>query len=256
MATGRSVELGAVFDCSLREGGLDEFEPEPEAERGGLWLRVPAPTVADVRRWEPYVAPVRSRTWPLVMSVVVVAAAIAGGGLSWLALQTNERPAVPPTPRAASAGIERDVAAALPALEPAVSPPSPVRAEPPPPTTVPPEAQVTAAPVPVEPAFERTLAAVSHSYRTLDAAALTTVWPGADTASLSQAFSTLKYQTLSFDRCQMRPNGDASAVASCEVSIAAAPNWGDQMLQRRRESWTLVMNRSGDRWTIAGVSKR
>jgi|SRR5688572_808368 len=273
MATDRSVELAAVFDCSLREGGLDEFEPEPEAEadRGGLWLRVAAPTVADVQRWDPYVAPVRSRSWPLLMTVVVVAAAIAGGGLSWaggglswIGLQTNDEPPVPPAPRAASASIastEPDTApaaAAPPVLEPAVSPPSPARVEPPTPTAAlsPEAAPVPAAPVAVEPAFERTLAAVSHSYRTLDAATLTTVWPGADTASLSQAFSTLKYQTLSFDRCQMRPNGDASAVASCDVSIAAAPNWGDQALQRRRESWTLVMNRSGDRWTIAGVSKR
>ena len=175
---------------------------------------------------------------------VVVAAATAGGGLSWLGLLSDERAALPtpPTPRAASASAEPDTstAAVPPVLEPAPSPPSPVRVEPP----------------AVDPAFERTLASVSQSYRTLDAATLTAVWPGADTASLSQAFSTLKYQTLSFDRCELRPNGDASAVASCEVSIAAAPKWGDQALQRRRESWTLVMNRSGDRWTIAGVSVR
>ena len=195
-------------------------------------------------------------------TVVVVAAAIAGGGLSWLGLQATDERAALPTPRAASASAEPDTsasaAAAPPVLQPAVSPPSPVRVDPPAPTAaLPPEAaHVPAATVPLEPAFDRTLAAVSQSYRTLDAAALTAVWPGADTASLSQAFSTLKYQTLAFDRCQMRPNGEGSAVASCEVSIAAAPKWGDQTLQRRRESWTLVMHRSGDRWTISGVSKR
>ena len=31
------------------------------------------------------------------------------------------------------------------------------------------------------------------------------VWPGADAGALSQRFSTLKYQSLSFDRCDLRP---------------------------------------------------
>ena len=40
MATDTRAEL-AVFDCNLRDGGLEEFDPEPEseAERGGLWRR-------------------------------------------------------------------------------------------------------------------------------------------------------------------------------------------------------------------------
>jgi hypothetical protein len=45
-------------------------------------------------------------------------------------------------------------------------------------------------------------------------------------------------------------------LASCDVSIAAAPKSGDPALSRRRESWTLVLDRSGERWTIAGVSVR
>jgi hypothetical protein len=109
---------------------------------------------------------------------------------------------------------------------------------------------------PLNPAIEPTLAAVSASYRALDAGSLRAVWPGADTASLAAAFAGLKYQTLSFDRCETRPNGASGTVASCAVSIAAAPKSGEPSLRRRHESWTLVLDRSGGRWTITGVSVR
>ena len=104
------------------------------------------------------------------------------------------------------------------------------------------------------PAFESALAAVSRAYRERDASQLAGVWPSANTADLERSFSAVKYQSLSFDRCSTRPNGAASVVASCEVSIAAAAKEGDPSLQRHRESWTLVLNRAGEGWTIAGVS--
>ena len=106
---------------------------------------------------------------------------------------------------------------------------------------------------PRQAAVDAALAGVSRSYRALDAASLTRVWPGADVAALSQRFSTLKYQSLSFDRCNLRPVG-AQVVASCEVSVAAAANAGDPSLQRRQESWAIVLNRSGDRYVIGSVA--
>jgi hypothetical protein len=106
----------------------------------------------------------------------------------------------------------------------------------------------------VSPAVEATLAAVSRAYRERDLGQLTAVWPGADVATLEPIFSAVKYQSLSFDRCTTRPNGPDGVVAACEVSIAAASKEGDPSLQRRRESWTLVLNRDGEGWTIAGVS--
>jgi len=54
----------------------------------------------------------------------------------------------------------------------------------------------------------------------------------------------------------VRPRADARAVASCDVLIAAAPKDGDPALQRRHESWTLLLERSGERWTITGASVR
>ena len=126
-------------------------------------------------------------------------------------------------------------------------------------TTTEPAAASAAEPAtltPVNPALEATLAAVSRSYRDLDPGALAAVWPGADIASLEQSFSTLKYQTLSFNRCETRSNGPTGMLASCEVSITAAPKSGDPALERRSQSWTLVLDGAGDRWTIAGVSIR
>ena len=245
MATHTRAELGGVFECDLSAGGLDEFEPEDE--RGAPWRRVASPTAVDVVRWEPYVALAHPRVWPLVLPVVM-AAAIAGIAVSWLGQRENESPASSSHSVAANEIASADTAAAH------TAPVAPVVPEPLIPVQMP--APVAASPVTLEPAFEATLAAVTRSYRDLDAAALTGVWPGADTASLEQSFSALKYQSMSFDRCTTRPNGSDGVLASCDVSIAAAPKSGEPALERRRESWTLVLRDSGDRWTIAGVSVR
>jgi hypothetical protein len=237
MATHTRAELPVVFDCNLGEGGLDEFEPEDQ--RGALRLRVDSPIAVDTPRWEPYVARAASRRWPFVVPVVI-AAAMAGAAVSWLGTRPgfDALPVAPPPPATSevSTGVPREPVFVAPVSGSTASGP--------------------AAPARIDPAFERTLASVSQSYRALDAALLTAVWPGADTARLSRDFADLKYQTLSFDHCAVRPNGDSSAVASCDVLIAAAPKAGDPALQRRHESWTLLLDRSGERWTITGASVR
>jgi hypothetical protein len=252
MATDTRAEL-AVFDCNLREGGLEEFEPEDQ--RGGAWLRVPTPTVADVPRWQPRVELPRARIWPFVVPVVI-AAALVGLAVSWV---STEIPRVDPAAVAAggpdrSAATGPDKSAAATAAAESVTPLPATPAAPPAPAV----ATVPTEPVrpPTNPAFEQTLAAVSRAYRALDAAAVAAVLPDTDPATLTQAFSELKYQSLSFDRCALRPNGAESAVASCEVSLAMAPKSGDAALQRRHEAWTLVLNRSGEAWRIAAVTRR
>ena len=104
-------------------------------------------------------------------------------------------------------------------------------------------------------AVDEALSGVSRSFRAMDAASLTQVWPGADVGELSRRFATLKYQSLSFDRCDLRPVG-GQIVASCGVSVATAAKAGDPALQRRRESWSIVFNRSGDRYLIGSVATR
>ena len=246
MGTPTGAELGTVFEC---DGGLDDFEPEPETERGLSWRHVASPTAIDRARWEPYVAPPTPRSWPVVIPVVV-AAALAGAALSWVGLRVGADPGVPKVIVAPVAPISTEPTEPAttfhPGMEPSVPPSAPLASTPPPATVV--------AHAPANPAVESTLAAVSHAYRDRDLAQLTAVWPGADLATLGPEFSAAKYQSLSFDRCTTRPNGADGVVTSCEVSIAAAAKEGDPSLRRRRESWTLVMNRAGEGWTIAGVS--
>jgi hypothetical protein len=258
MASQTRAELGDIFERNLdifernlNEGGLDEFEPEPEAERSAV----------DLPRWEPSIArPTPTmRSWPLAVPVVI-AAAIGGAAVSWLGLRASETPGGPsPSPSAASESVLVDASESAVVDAPPVVPVAPepvVEAAAVPATVLAPPAPAPAVPAPVNPALEATLAAVSRSYRDLDPAALASVWPGADTASLKQSFKALKYQTLSFERCETRENGPVGVLASCDVSIAAASKSGDPALRRRRELWTLVLARSGDRWTISGVSVR
>jgi hypothetical protein len=254
MATHTRAEPPVIFDCNLGEDGLAEFEPE--AQRGALWLRVDSPAAVDMQRWATQVVRPRTRGWPLA-APVVIAAVIAGGAVFWLQISARpgELPSPPPpsvsgevspgeVPSSEALSREAALAVAVPSAPPAV-PDRPAAA-----------AAQPDAPA-LDPAFERTLASVSASYRALDAASLTAVWPGADTAALSRAFGNLKYQSLSFDRCAVRPNGPTGAVATCEVSRAMAPNAGDPSLERRHESWTLILDRSaGERWTITGASVR
>ena len=256
MATDTRAEL-AVFDCNLRDGGLEEFEPEPEseAERGGLWLRVPSPTATDIQRWERRVEPQRSRVW-LLVAPVVIAATVAGAAVSWVGLRDGDRRAAPPPPAAVSTEIPRvvpSVVAPPTVAEPVTAAPAPAL---PPPALASSTTPIELVRTPQDPAFEQTLAAVSRAYRALDAAAVAAVLPNTDPGELTQEFSALKYQTLSFDRCALRPNSAESAVASCDVSLAMAPKTGDAALQRRHEAWTLVLNRSGEAWRIAAVTRR
>jgi len=250
MATHTRAELPVVFDCNPGEGGLAEFEPE--TQRDFMWQRVDSPAVVDVPRWEPRVAPAAGRRWPFIVVPVVIVSAFAGATVSWMGIGAKSGAlAHAPEPSAAS-GLSTSASPAKnePIFAPPVAVPDAAPISPEPAPARPP------APAGIDPAFERTLAAVSQSYRALDAESLTAVWPGADTAGLSSAFADLKYQSLSFDRCTVRPQGNDGAVASCEVLIAAAPKTGDVALQRRHESWTLLLDRSGERWTITGVSVR
>jgi hypothetical protein len=104
--------------------------------------------------------------------------------------------------------------------------------------------------------IDQALATFSRSYNTLDAASVSAIWPQADTQALGQVFSTLRYQNLSLERCDVRPTGPDGAVASCEASISSVPRSGDPAMQRRRAPWQVALQRVNDRWLIASVEDR
>jgi hypothetical protein len=241
MGTNTRAELPVIFDCNLGEDGLAEFEPE--VQRPALGLRQDRPAGADVQPWRPYVAPPPRRWWPFVL-LVVAAGVSAGGVASWLALSAGSG-SLPSTPPPSQPNVLSRVSSDVPIV-------APVHAT----VSKPAARSLAEEPSRVDPALEQTLALVSAAYRARDAQSLASVWPGADTAALTAAFSDLKYQALSFDHCAVHPSGASGGVASCDVTIATAPKDGDPALQRRRESWTLLLDRSGDRWTITGASVR
>jgi hypothetical protein len=261
MGMQKSDELPTVFDCTIRQESLEEFDPE--AERAELPPHAASRRAGGVRQWEPSVAPSTGQAvrWWLPAILLVIATALASAIVVWLGIPSSRRSTLPtPRPPALSETPPAEVADApvlAGAPKPTIEAPQVRTPQRPPaaPVTKPEPASAAAvapasapAPVapaaPIVPALGRTLATVSQSYRALDA------------ASLSQTFSQLKYQTLKFDRCTARPNGPIGAIASCDVSIATASKDGDQALQRRQESWTLVLDRSSDPWRIVGLSRR
>ena len=266
MATSAGLRSGfeyeLEYDTSSR--GLDEFEAEDER------AAVAAAECTDrvevrldgLEAREPLGRP-RRFVMPLAGAAVVVAAVAWFVTTSSVVAPAPNAPSAPAPTAARSAAVPPAVAVSEAVVEPReVAPeaarpagePQPSQAAPDPPRVTP--KALRASSDPPRSAIEHTLAGVSQAYRALDAAALGVVWPGADAAALSRQFSSLKYQALSFDACEVRAMGPDQAVASCAVSIAAAAKEGDPSLQQRRESWTIVLARKGDRYLITGVSTR
>ena len=268
MATSAGLRSGFEYELEYDTSakGLDEFEPEVER---AAFTAVEQGDAVDVRlNWLEGHGPSRRRrrfVMPVAGAAVVAAAVawfVTTQSVAWVGTTSSvvapapNAPSAPAPPAARSAAVPPAVAVSEAAVEPReVAPeaarlvvqPQPRRATPDPPR---------AAPDPPRAAIDHALAGVSQAYRALDAAALSVVWPGADAAALSRQFSPLKYQALSFDACEVRAMGPDQAVASCAVSIAAAAKEGDPSLQQRRESWTIVLARKGDRYLITGVSTR
>ena len=204
----------------------------------------PHPSPIEVSDFRPRPSPideprVRARRWPIFTPLAVGVVAVSAG--YGLASRDVGLPSLPSAPTRWAAAGPHVRAIPIPDVpETVVTPPAGVATPPPARVDTSPASgdSVQASGGPTRAAVDGALAGVSRSFRALDAASLTQVWPGADVGGLSRRFATLKYQSLSFDRCDLRPVGN-QIVASCQVSLAAAPNAGDAALQRRRESWSI-----------------
>jgi len=205
----------------------------------------------------------------IVGSLVIAVGAVAVSIALWTEMPVwlaRGAPDAPPRPAPARAAV------AVPEpLQVPVPPPEPVQtdahvrdgdgagvseAPPIPPPAPPPLEPVRPASNAVEPrsGVGEALDAYRRAFNTLDAASVAAIWPGADVDTLARTFSELRYQHLSFDRCQTRTTADDRALASCDGSISDVSNSGDPTLRRRRASWTIALRRVAGRWTIESIS--
>jgi hypothetical protein len=93
------------------------------------------------------------------------------------------------------------------------------------------------------------------AYSALNADAAKAVWPGVDARTLSRAFDQLQSQELQFSTCQVSVSGDR-ANATCGGQASWVPKVGSRNARSTFRQWNFNLQRSGERWLIAGVDMR
>jgi hypothetical protein len=158
---------------------------------------------------------------------------------------TRPLPAVTPAPRVETRGIGSEALApsALSGL-----PNVPTSA----PLTAPPREESESARE--QRAIRSILDAYRLAYERLDPAAVAALWPGVDTRALTQAFSALSSQRLSFARCDITITG-AVAVARCDGALTST-RAGETDPQSRSMAWAFALERASGQWRISGVNAR
>jgi hypothetical protein len=93
-----------------------------------------------------------------------------------------------------------------------------------------------------------------NAYNRLDANAAVSIWPGADHAALSQAFSGLNSQRVSLGLCDITVIGDIGG-ASC-VGKARWENRAGGALQTADRQWTFNLRKIASEWRIEQIRVR
>ncbi len=264
MNTARA-EPPAVLEYDIVPNGLAEFDLELDrvepldsrVESLVSLVPIPAPRPVPIPAATPAVEPrVATGSAPhrnaLRVGLAIAAWALLIGGGSWLALVWTQPATAPVEMTGIPVGDDLRARAIARAAISAV----PLRLQPDAPRierTTP----VGSADGSARAAVAQVLETYRRSFNALDAASVAAVWPEADAPALAQAFSTLRYQSLSFERCDVRLTGADRALASCEGSISAVSKVGDTAaVQRRAGSWTIALHRVAERWLIASVDDR
>jgi hypothetical protein len=186
-------------------------------------------------------------------SLLILVGTLAASMVAWSVIPVWLARGAQEAPRPA---LARRVVAVPEPLRVPVPPPEPVQTDPYAPAAPPSVKSVVSASHAAEPlsGVGEALDAYRRAFNTLDAASVAAIWPGADVDTLARSFSELRYQHLSFDRCQTRVTGADRALASCDGSISDVLNSGDPTVRRRRASWTIALQRIAGRWTIESIS--
>jgi hypothetical protein len=104
-----------------------------------------------------------------------------------------------------------------------------------------------------ERALRQALQEYEEAYEGLDVVAAAHVWPSVDRRALARAFSSLKSQGLSFDRCSFTITG-IDAVARCHGTTRYVRKIGDPAPLVERHDWIFNMRKVGSEWKIDAVT--
>jgi hypothetical protein len=95
----------------------------------------------------------------------------------------------------------------------------------------------------------RVLQRYRTAYEGLDAPSAQAVWPAVNQAALARAFSGLESQSLTFDACDVRIQGE-SATATCQGSARYVPKIGDREPRVEPRVWNFTLQKNGGDWKI------
>lgn len=103
--------------------------------------------------------------------------------------------------------------------------------------------------------IRETIGRYERAYDALDARAAAVVWPTLDVGALSRAFSTLKSQAVTFDRCSVNTvsAAAATATASCSGTTTVVRRIGHPSPIVEPLQWTFTLHRHADSWQIDTV---
>jgi len=103
--------------------------------------------------------------------------------------------------------------------------------------------------------IQTVLTRYTSAFSDLDAAAVSRVWPTADSRSLARAFRGLEEQGLAFDNCDIQVTG-ISAVASCDGTVRYVTKVGSKDPRTERRRWQFTLDKVRDLWMIQTVESR
>jgi hypothetical protein len=92
-----------------------------------------------------------------------------------------------------------------------------------------------------------------QTYGELDVNAVAAIWPSVDSRSLSRLFKSIERQDLRFDTCAYAV-AEARATATCAGSLTYVPRVGSTTPRTDRHTWSIQLEREGQRWQIVSVA--
>jgi hypothetical protein len=92
-----------------------------------------------------------------------------------------------------------------------------------------------------------------ETYGELDVNAVAEIWPSVDSRGLSRLFRGIERQDLQFETCAYAV-ADARATATCAGSLTYVPRVGSTTPRTDRHTWSIQLERAGQRRQIVSVT--